>query len=175
LHQKLANFVDTEARIMEKYSQNTELDELDKALLKELQADCRISNVELGRRVNLSPPAIHSRIKRLESLGYIAHYAAIVNREQVGYDMLCFISVSLQRHQLEQVDNFRAVVAQMVEVLECHFITGEYDYLLKIVVRNRKDLERFLMEQLTPIPGIARISTSLVLTEIKHTTAVALD
>jgi Lrp/AsnC family transcriptional regulator, leucine-responsive regulatory protein len=160
---------------MERYSQEIELDELDKTLLNELQADCRISNVELGRRVNLSPPAIHARIKRLEALGYITHYTAVVNREMVGYDMLCFISVTLQQHQLEYVEKFRTAVQQMPEVLECHFMTGEHDYLLKVIVRSRKDLERFLMETLTPIPGIARISTSVVLTEIKHTMIVALD
>jgi DNA-binding Lrp family transcriptional regulator len=158
---------------MERYVE--ELDALDKTILNELQADCRISNVELGRRVNLSPPAIHARIKRLEALGYLTHYTAVVNREKIGYDLLCFISVSLQQHQLEFVEQFRAAVQQMPEVMECHFLTGEFDYLLKVVVRNRKDLERFLMDVLTPLPGIARISTSVVLTEIKHTMIVSLD
>jgi DNA-binding Lrp family transcriptional regulator len=81
----------------------------------------------------------------------------------------------LQQHQLEFVEQFRAAVQQMPEVMECHFLTGEFDYLLKVVVRNRKDLERFLMDVLTPLPGIARISTSVVLTEIKHTMIVSLD
>jgi Lrp/AsnC family transcriptional regulator, leucine-responsive regulatory protein len=160
---------------MERYSQNDELDDLDRAILRELQADCRMSNVELARRVNLSPPAIHARIKRLEGLGFITQYAALINREKAGYDMLCFISVTLQQHQLDHVNNFRRAVQEMPEVLECHFVTGEHDYMLKVVLRNRKDLDRFLMEQLTPIPGIARISTSLVLSEIKQTTAITLE
>jgi DNA-binding Lrp family transcriptional regulator len=160
---------------VEKYSQNYYLDDLDKALLTELQSNCQLSNVELGRRVNLSPPAVHTRVKRLEALGYIAQYVAVINREKVGYEMLCFISVKLQQHQLETVKTFRSAVSHMPEVLECHFVAGEYDYLLKVVVHNRKDLERFLMQQLTPIPGIAHISTNLVLSEIKQTTAVALE
>lgn len=147
-------------------------DDLDRAILQILQNDGRISNVDLANRVSLSPPAIHARLKRLEQRGYIRHYVALLDREKVGYDMLCFIEVSLQLHQPEQVENFRQVIQQMPEVLECHHVTGEYDYLLKVVVRNRKDLERFVVNRLTPIPGLARIHTSLVLSEVKSTTAL---
>lgn len=160
---------------MKEYSYERDWDELDRTILRELQADSSLSNVELGRRVNLSPPAIHARIKRLEDLGYIRQHVTLLNREHVGYDMLCFIHVSLQMHQTEAVENFRRAVAQMPEVLECHFVTGEYDYLLKVAVRHREDLQNFLMDRLTPIPGIARIHTSLVLTEIKSTTALPVD
>lgn len=159
---------------MKEYSQNSVLDELDRAILLELQKNGRISHVELSRIVNLSPPAIHTRIKRLEQQGYIDHYAALVNRELVGYEMLCFISVSLQVHQLDQVENFRRRVTEMPEVLECYHLTGEYDYLLKVAVYNQKSLQQFLMDKLTPIPGIGRIHTSLVLTEIKHSTVLSL-
>lgn len=159
---------------MKEYSQNGVLDELDRAILLELQKNGRISHVELSRIVNLSPPAIHTRIKRLEQQGYIDRYAALVNRELVGYEMLCFISVSLQVHQLDQVENFRRCVTEMPEVLECYHLTGEYDYLLKVAVYNQKSLQQFLMDKLTPIPGIGRIHTSLVLTEIKHSTVLSL-
>ena len=157
---------------MKQYSQ---FDDLDRAILRELQANSNISNVELARRVSLSPPAVHARVKRLEQLGYIKQYVAVLDREKVGYDMLCFIQVSLQVHQSGQVTNFRAAVAEMPEVLECHHVTGNFDYLLKVAICNRMDLQRFLMERLTPIPYIARIQTSLVLTEIKSTTALPLD
>jgi len=150
----------------------SELDELDRAILNELQTDSSISNVELARRVSLSPPAVHARVKRLEQLGYIRHYVAVLDREKVGFDMLCFIQVSLQVHQTGQVENFRSTVAKMPEVLECHHVTGPFDYLLKVAICNRMDLQRFLMERLTPIPYIANIQTSLVLTEIKTTTAL---
>lgn len=159
---------------MKEYSQSNVLDELDRAILLELQKNGRISHVELSRIVNLSPPAIHTRIKRLEQQGYIKSYAALLDREHVGYEMLCFISVSLQVHQLEQVENFRRQVSEMAEVLECYHLTGEYDYLLKVAVQNQKSLQQFLMDKLTPIPGIGRIHTSLVLTEIKHTTVLPL-
>jgi DNA-binding Lrp family transcriptional regulator len=90
----------------------------------------------------------------------------------MGYDMLCFIHISLQLHQPEQLESVRNAMRDLPEVLECHHVTGEYDYLLKVAIRNRKDLERFVVERLTPIPGVARIHTSLVLTEVKSTTAL---
>jgi DNA-binding Lrp family transcriptional regulator len=88
--------------------------------------------------------------------------------------MRCFVQVTLQRHEPEAVQNFKTAVQEMDEVLTCHHITGEYDYLLQIVVRNRKHLEAFILETLTPVPGMDKIRTSLVLSEIKHTTAVSL-
>ncbi len=151
------------------------LDELDRRLLGELQTDARIANAELARRLNLSPPAVHARVKRLEEQGFIRGYVALLDREQLGFDMLCFIQISLQLHQIEQVNHFRTTIQQIPEVLECHHVTGEYDYLLKIAVRNRQELERLVMEKLTPIPGVARIHTSLVFSEIKTTTALPID
>lgn len=159
---------------MIKYSQIEMVDDVDKAILNILQQEGRISNVELAQRVNLSPPAVHSRLKRLEQNGYIRQYVALLDREQMGYDMLCFINVSLQLHQREHVENFKQRMLEMPQVLECHHLTGEYDYLLKVVVCNRKELEQFVVNQITPIPGIARIHTSLVLSEIKSTTALPL-
>lgn len=160
---------------MIKNQQNIIVDETDKNLLRLLQADGRLSNVELARKINLSPPATLARLRRLEKDGYIRNYTAVVDHEKAGYDLLCFIHISLQMHRLEQVEGFRELTRQMAEVLECHHITGEYDYLLKVVLRNRKDLERFVVDKITPIPGVARIHTSLVLTEVKATMALPLE
>ncbi len=159
---------------MIQYSQDEALDDIDKTILKQLQADGRVSNAELARRINLSPPAIHARIRQLEKRGYINQYAALLDRERSGYDMLCFVHMSLQVHQQENIDRVRTAINQMPEVLECYHVTGEFDYLLKVVIRNRKDLERFLMDRLTPISGVARFNTSLVLTEVKSTTVLPL-
>jgi DNA-binding Lrp family transcriptional regulator len=148
------------------------LDELDRHILHELQTDARIANAELARRLNLSPPAVHARVRRLEEQGYIRGYVALLDRERLGFDMFCFIQISLQLHQIEQVNHFRTTIQQIPEVLECHHVTGEYDYLLKIAVRNRQELERLVMEKLTPIPGVARIHTSLVFSEVKTSTAL---
>ncbi len=151
------------------------LDNLDKSMLRALQTDGRLSNVELARKISLSPPATHTRLKRLEKDGYIRHYTALVDREKAGYDLLCFIHIGLQMHQVMQVEKFREATRKMPEVLECHHITGEYDYLLKVVLKNRKDLERFVVDKITPIPGVARIHTSLVLAEVKSTMALPLE
>jgi DNA-binding Lrp family transcriptional regulator len=156
------------------YSQVLGLDELDIAILRELQDDGRISNVELARRINLSPPATHARIKRLEEQGLIRQYVALLDPVRVGYDMMCFVSISLQLHQSEELEAMRRRISQMPEVLECFHVTGEFDYLLKIVVRNRQELQHFVVERITPMPGVARIYTSLVLAEVKSTTALPL-
>ncbi len=150
------------------------LDELDHAILRALQTDGRLSNVDLAEQVHLSPPATHARVRRLEQAGYLRGYTALVDREQAGFDLLCFIQVNLQVHQLDQVEKFRAAVRAMPEVLECHHITGEHDYLLKVALRHRKDLEQFVVNRLTPAPGVGRIHTSLVLSEVKATTALPL-
>ena len=146
------------------------IDEIDKKMLRILQEQGRISNAEMARKVSLSPPAVHSRMKRLESLGIIRDYVAMLDREKIGYDILCFVHVSLLAHSHDHIVRFREATLKMPEVLECHHITGEYDYLLKVVIRNRSDLERFVVDQLTPLPGVARLHTSLVLSEVKSST-----
>ncbi len=150
------------------------LDDMDKTILLLLQEDGRLSNVELARRIHLSPPATFSRLKQLEKEGYIHKFTALLDRERAGYDLLCFIHIGIQVHQTEQVEGFRKRMQEIPEIMECHHITGESDYLLKVVLHNRKDLERFLVDVLTPIPGVAHIHTSLVLTEVKNTTALPL-
>lgn len=148
------------------------LDELDIAILHVLQHSGRIRNIELAKQINLSPPATHIRIKRLEQRGYIRDYVTRLDWAKMGFDMTCFIQINLQTHQPEVVDNFRMRVRELPEVLECHHVTGESDYLLKVAIRNRKDLEHFVVERLTPISGVARIHTSIALSEIKSTTAL---
>jgi DNA-binding Lrp family transcriptional regulator len=151
------------------------LDDTDRAILRELQADGRISNLDLARRIDLSPPATHARVRRLEAAGLIRGYAAVVDRELAGFDLLCFVSIGMQVHQYQHIERFRSLVREMPEVLECHHLTGEYDYLLKVALRDRRDLERFAIEKLTPIPGVARIHTSLVLSEVKGSGPLPVD
>lgn len=151
------------------------LDPTDRAILRELQQNARITNTDLAQRVDLSAPGVQKRLRKLEDSGVIRHYTAMVDPEAVGYDMLCFVQVTLQRHEPTAVDHFRQVIQTMAEVLECYHLTGEHDYLLKVVVRNRKHLETFLLDTLTPVPGMDKIRTSLVLNEIKATTAIPLE
>lgn len=151
------------------------LDEVDRGILHALQLNGRATNLELARRVGLSPAATHARVRSLERRGVIGGYAALVDREQLGFDLLCLVGVQMQVHRYESIGRMRDAIAGMPEVLECHHITGEYDYQLKVVVRNRRELERFVVERLTPLPGVARIHTSLVLDEVKSTTVLPLE
>ena len=151
-----------------------DIDEIDRTILGLLQADGRMTNADLARAVGLSPAATHARVRRLERDGLIRAYVALVDRERAGFDLLCFVSVSLQLHRPTLVASFPKRVAEMPEVLECHHVTGESDYLLKVAVRGRRELERFIVDRLTPIPGVARVQTSLVLRELKATTALPL-
>lgn len=154
---------------------NLLLDDIDRELLTALQKDARQTNAELARQVDLSATGLHKRLRRLEEAGIITGYVARVDREALGYDMLCFVQVTLQRHEPDAVDNFRREVQSMPEVLECHHLTGEFDYLLKVIVRNRKHLEQFILNTLTPVRGMDKIRTSLVLSEIKATAAIPMD
>ena len=124
----------------------TGADGFDLAILHELQTNGRISNVDLARQVHLSPPAVHARVRRLERAGLIRQYTALLDREKVGYDMLCFVHLSLQRHQPEEVQDVGRSLEKMPEILECYHVTGEFDYLLKVAIRNRRDLHRFTVE-----------------------------
>ena len=152
-----------------------QLDAIDLTILHHLQRDARMTNTELAGYVQLSPPALQKRLAKLEDAGIIERYVALVSREKLGFDLLCFVQVILSRHDVNVSDQFKAAVQDMPEVLECHHITGEADYLLKVVVRNRKHLEQFLMKTLTPAPGVMKLTTSLSLRDVKITTQLPLE
>ncbi len=149
-------------------------DQLDRAILDELQVNSRISVADLARKIHLSPPAVHQRIKRLERTGIIQQYVALLNREAVGYDLLCFIRVSIQPHTKAQLDHFQAQVVNLPAVLECYRTAGSHDLLLKVAVKDTKELDRFIAEHLMTIAGIDRIEPSPVLNEMKSTTQLKL-
>lgn len=150
------------------------VDNLDLKLLAQLQDDARTSSAELARRLGLSGPGLQKRLKKLEAQGVVLRYATVVNREAVGLDLLCFVNVMLAHHRPNSVKGFPSRVKDMAEVLECHFLTGEVDYLLKVVVANHEELENFLFEKLMKVDGVDRIRTSIVVKEVKSTTSLPL-
>lgn len=150
------------------------IDDLDQRLLATLQSDARISTAELARQLRLSPPGVQKRIRRLEEKGVIERYVTVLNRESVGLDLLCFVLIMLAHHRPDSVQRFRAGIAKMPEVLECHQLTGEFDCLMKLVVSNHEELQRFL-ERLMRVGGVDRVRTSIVLREIKSVTALPLN
>jgi DNA-binding Lrp family transcriptional regulator len=154
---------------------NKPLDELDRAILSHLQENARITNSELAQRVQLSPPGLQKRLRKLEDAGIINRYVTLVDREKVGIDLLCFIQVDLQYQDGDIAKAFVQAIQAMPEVLECYHVTGDSNYLLKVVVGNRRRLEHFLIDTLSPAPGVSKIHTAMVLNDVKMTTALPLD
>ena len=152
-----------------------EFDQLDKAILEALQTNGRISVADLARAIHLSPPAVYQRIKRLERAGLIKGYVALVDREAAGLDVLCFIRLTIQPHTNEQIELLQKALNEWPEVLECHHMAAGYDFLLRVATKDHKALDRFLTERLMRIPGVQKIETSIVLREMKATTAFSLD
>lgn len=149
------------------------LDDVDIQILDIMQKEAELSNAELARRVNLSAPATHTRIKRLESEGFIDRQVAILNQEKLGFDLICYVFVSTNLHQEEKLEILESNLTAMPEVLECHCLTGEHDYLLKVVIRDRKELDSFI-RKLNKL-GISRIQTNLSLREIKYSTVLPIS
>ncbi len=150
----------------------TELDATDQKILEILQNEGRISNSDLAKKIHLSAPATHGRVKRLEQDGYIRGYVALLDRHKMRCDNLCFIELSLELHKHEKIQQILETITSWPEVLECHNVTGSYDYLLKVAVKNTQALEHFISKKMIPLEGIAKLHTSLVLKEVKATTAI---
>lgn len=160
---------------MKPTAQLKQLDDKDRLLLRLLQQNSRITSAELARQLKLSTPGLQKRLKRLEENGFIEGYVTLVNREALGLDLLCFTQVTLSHQQPECMGQFCDRVKDLPEVLECHHLTGEFDYLLKVVVPNPQQLEQFLAEKIRKLPGVDKIRTSIVLSEVKASTSLPLD
>ncbi len=150
------------------------LDRIDRKILRELTADGRISNADLAQKVGLSPSPCWQRVRRLQEQGFIRGYAAILDQEQLGASEIVMIDVILDRHDDEVVEDFGKTMQSMPEVLEVHLTTGEFDYLLRVVVPDLVAYERFLMDHLTRIKGIASIKSSFSLKQVSYKTALPL-
>ncbi len=147
-------------------------DQLDLIIMEELQANCRISVTDLARRIHLSQPAVHNRIKRLERDGVIQRYVALIDREAAGYDLLCFIRLTLHPHSREVFCEAQARLEALPIVQEIYRTAGAHDLLLKVVLKSREALDRFIEDELRTIRGVERVDTDIVLNEVKRTTAI---
>ena len=147
-------------------------DTTDIRIIKELQQDGSLSNVELARRVHLSPSPCLARVKALEAAGVIQRYVALVNPKTLGLDLNVFINISLKEQSKSALAAFEARIAEHEEVMECYLMTGDSDYLIRVAVADIAALERFILEQLTPIAGIEKIRTSFTLKQVRYKTAL---
>lgn len=143
------------------------LDRFDRAILRELQANARITNQELSERVGLSPSPCLRRLRRLEDAGYIAGYTAIVDETRLGLSVAIFMSVKLERQVDSALKTFETEIAKYPEIIDCWLMTGENDYLLLIRAAGLTEYEKFLTGTFTKIPGIASIQSSVSLRRVK--------
>ena len=148
------------------------LDAIDRAILRVLQADGKVSNVELAQGVHLSPSACLRRVKALEDSGVIAQYVALINPKAVGQAGTSFTIVNLEKLTPKAMAAFEQAVRDVPEVLDCFYVAGTNDYLLRFTYNDAADLERFHLEVLERLPGVVRSNSMLVLRTVKKTTAL---
>ena len=148
------------------------LDKIDRNILKILQDKGRTSNVKLARAINLSPTPCLERVKRLEKVGYIKNYIAILDPKMLDAALVSFIQVSLDRTTTRALDHFREVVLAMDEVQECHMVAGGFDYLIKVRTKDMDHYRRFLGEKLSIIEDISSTNTYVVMEEIKASSTI---
>jgi len=147
-----------------------DLDRYDRAILTALQHDGRISNVDLASRVSLSESACLRRVRALEASGIIERYVALLNQKQAGLGGDVFVNITLHREVQAELAAFEEAVRAIPEVMECYLMTGEFDYLLRIVVADMADFERVHKESLTQLPGVARVNSSVAIRTVRKTT-----
>ncbi len=144
------------------------MDRLDIRILSILQKDGQTSMAKLSEQVGLSLSACHRRVKLLESEGKISHYAARLNRKSVGLEIQVFIEAKLTSQRREDIEAFEEAILGMPEVLECHLISGEFDFLIRVAARNTADYEALYRKRLTLIPSVAQMKTLLCLSTVKE-------
>ena len=151
-----------------------QLDNTDLKILDELQRDGSLSNTELAKRVHLSASPCLVRVRAMEESGVIDRYVAIANACALGLGLSVFISISLRTQSKQALAEFERLIAEHDEVMECYLMTGDSDYLIRVAVADLAALERFILDQLTPIPGIEKIRSSFALKQVRYKTALPL-
>ncbi|OKL45344.1 Lrp/AsnC family transcriptional regulator [Pseudovibrio exalbescens] len=147
------------------------IDRIDLQILKQLQFDGRIPNSELANRVGLSPSACLRRVRALETSGIIDRYVALLNPTKIGRSMSVFVEISLASQSEEALQAFEKAVAASPEIIECHLMGGDADYLLRIAAEDPTDFERIHRDHLTRLPGVARMRSSFAIRSVKQSTA----
>ena len=151
---------------------NQELDAIDRKILARLQDDARIANVELSEAVGLSPAPCLRRVRALEERGVIRKHVTLLDPGAVGLPVSVFVNVSLERQIEKALQRFENAIRTRPEVMECYLMTGDADYLLRVVCADLAAYERFLLDHLTQIPGVASIRSSFALKQVKYSTAL---
>lgn len=152
-----------------------DLDRIDRKILLELQKDGRLSNVELSKRVGLSPTPCLERVRRLENQGYITGYVAQVAPEKLGAAMLVFVEITLVKTSVDIFEDFSAAVKKLEDIQECHLVSGNFDYLLKTRVADMSSYRKLLGDILLRLPGVSESRTYVVMEEVKQSSYVKIN
>ncbi|WP_066220591.1 Lrp/AsnC family transcriptional regulator [Formosa haliotis] len=147
-------------------------DAIDKQLIKLLQTDSKQTNKALSRQLNLSVTAVYERIKKLEQQGVVGKYVALVNKDKVQKSFVAFCHIKLEKHSQDYVVQFEKEVTNLNEVMECYHISGDYDYLLKVLVTDMVAFREFMVNKLTTINHIGSTHSMFVINEVKHSTII---
>ncbi|WP_313802481.1 Lrp/AsnC family transcriptional regulator [Sphingobium sp.] len=150
------------------------IDQQDLRILRELQENGRLTNVDLAHRVNLSPSPCLARVRELERSGVIDRYVTLLEPARLGLNLSVFIEVTLERQVEQALEHFEAAMNRHPQVMECYLMTGDSDYLLRVIVEDVRSLERFIVDELSKITGIANIRSSVALKQAKYKTALPL-
>jgi Lrp/AsnC family leucine-responsive transcriptional regulator len=151
------------------------LDIIDVKILRLLQENARVSNVELAQKVSLSPSPCLRRVRALEKSGVVRRHATLLDPWAIGLGVSVFVQVSLEKQVEKALEHFEKAMVERPEVMECYLMTGDADYLLRVVLPDVPSYERFILDHLTKIPGVASIKSSFALKEVKHLTAMPLE
>jgi Lrp/AsnC family leucine-responsive transcriptional regulator len=150
------------------------MDLIDLRILGELQRDARISNVDLARAVNLSPSPCLARVRALESAGTIQRYVTLLDPKKLGITVSVLVQVTLEKQIEPALEGFEKAVRERPEVMECYLMTGDADYLLRVLVPDVPAFERFILDFLSRVPGVGNIKSSFALKQVKYQTALPL-
>lgn len=151
------------------------MDKIDRQILRFLQHDGRMSNVELAQQVHLSESATLRRVRALEESGHIARYVALLSAQKTGFPTNVFVNITLHRQEQHDLQAFEESVRKVPEVMECYLMTGVSDYLLRVACRDAADFERLHSQHLTRLPGVSRVQSSFALRVVRRTTELPLD
>ncbi len=157
---------------MSKKQRQITVDTHDRAIVRALQTDGRMSNVELAERINLSESATLRRVRALEEVGLIEGYSARINQARGGLPGNVFINITLQRQDQQDLEAFEKAVQQVPEIMECYLMTGNFDYLLRVVVADTDDFERIHSQKLTRLPGVSRVQSSFTLRTVRKSSVL---
>ena len=158
---------------MENFS-SVKIDATDIELLNLLQRDAKMKHKELAAALGLTITPIYERIKRLEKAGVIKQYATLLDPVKVGKELICFSMVTLEKHSQAYLKEFEAKVMEITEVMECYHLAGEYDYILKVVVKDMNQYQQFIVNKLSAINNVGQVQSSFALSTLKATTAYSL-